>query len=168
MVNLFQNFPLTSKVLVYPGDKELDNSQKKIANDLLTDFFKEWNTHGKFLTAAFEIVYGRFIIVCVDDSYVFPSGCSVDSLVRKVKETGLGTGINFLSNGLVFYIYGQVVKSIDTADLKNSIAKGEITPKTKVFNQVENLENFKNNWLVEAENTWLKRYFKSENLIAGL
>jgi hypothetical protein len=94
---MFESFPPASPVWVYAADRFFTNDELAIVNDRMTEFLKTWNTHGKDLTADFEIVERTFIAVVANESLVKASGCSIDSLVHCIKAVGKELSIDFFN-----------------------------------------------------------------------
>ena len=92
---LFPEFPDHSRVWIYQADRQLDGTELAFVKDGLDAFIADWAAHGKGLQARGEVVYGRILILCVNESSVHASGCSIDSSVRFVKALGSELGVDF-------------------------------------------------------------------------
>src|SRR5687768_7701097 len=91
------------KIWIYLSDKELKgdllNSVLKAGNE----FVQNWKAHEMPLNATFEIQNDRFIVVSVDESTYNASGCSIDKLVRLIKQLETNHKIQLLNRLLVGY-----------------------------------------------------------------
>lgn len=81
----FEGFPDQSRVWIYTSDKSLDEVEAAI-NDDLTSFIKEWAAHGNQLFGSGKILHHRFVVLCVDESKIPASGCSIDTSVHFIKS----------------------------------------------------------------------------------
>lgn len=92
---LFPEFPDHSRVWIYQADRQLDGTELAFVKDEIGTFIADWAAHGKGLQALGEVVYGRILILCVNESSVNASGCSIDSSVRFVKAVGSQLKVDF-------------------------------------------------------------------------
>ena len=68
--------------------------------------------------------------------------------------------MNFLDRTKVAFVVNNEVFVEPFANLKSKVQNGEITKATMTFNNlVASVGEFEEKWLVEAGNSWLKRYF---------
>ena len=152
----FERFSPLAKIWIYQADQKLNQSQKDILIAQLKAFTDQWLVHGAPLEASFNIEHDQFVVLAANDS---ASGCSIDTSVRLMKEVGELTGVDFFNRNLVaFWIDGEV-KLVPITSLKSISGQGFWNEKTPVFNNaVTTLDEFKHRWLVEAGETWVKRY----------
>ena len=94
---MFESFPSSSPVWIYAADRFLKDDELAFVHGRMTEFLKAWNTHGKELTADFEIVERTFIVVAANEMLVKASGCSIDSLVHCIKTLGKELAIDFFN-----------------------------------------------------------------------
>ena len=107
----FSQFSPQSKIWVYTADREFSVKESAEINTKLQAFINEWAAHGSSLYGGAEIVENRFIVLCVDESKVSASGCSIDTSVGFIKSIGNQLNIDFF-NRLNFWIVkdGELVK----------------------------------------------------------
>lgn len=153
------NFPSTSRLWIYQADRPFDSTELDFINDKLNHFIGEWNNHGNNLTAGFEIKYKHFILLVVDESQMNASGCSIDSSVRIIKEIGSELNVDFFDR-LKVAKFEEDVTILKMNDINAGIQDGSFTKETKVFNNlIDTLSQLDSEWIVPAEQTWLKRSF---------
>ncbi len=155
-----ETLPATSKLWVYQSNKELTVQDQTQARELLDYFMQEWNSHGTKLIGTYNIFYNRFIVISVDESIAYASGCSIDKSVQLIKQIEGKLGIQLLNRSEVaFKISGEIV-IFPLTKIKEQVALGNITPKTITFNNsITTVKEFTENWEIEAGNSWLARYF---------
>lgn len=157
----FEELTKNARVWIYQGDKQLSDGKKTEVAQALRLFTEQWTAHGHPLKASFQILYDRFIILAVDEAFYGPSGCSIDDSVRRIKEISAKTGIDFFNRSKVLFLSGDTIAEISVSELKEKYSKGIWTPESITFNTLAATVEELDNWLVEAGNTWLKRYTAS-------
>ncbi len=95
--HIFETFPPKSPVWIFGADRLLNDDELFLIRQKLTQFIDGWNAHGTKLMADFEIVEHTFIVVVANESYFKASGCSIDSLVRFVKQLGKTISVDFFN-----------------------------------------------------------------------
>ncbi|MFY0653130.1 MAG: hypothetical protein JXQ96_13905 [Cyclobacteriaceae bacterium] len=156
----FEDMPSTARVWIYQADRSLSTGEAEQIKEQATTFLQEWAAHGSPLKSSFKIFHDKFLMITVDESFNMASGCSIDASVALVRTLEKELSIDFFDRTKVcFLLNGEVFQSPMT-DLKELITQGKIDEKSITFNNlVATLGEFKNNWKVAAEETWLKRYF---------
>jgi hypothetical protein len=162
MYTQFSALPATSRVWVYQANRTLNEKELNIIEDVLTNFISRWHSHGAELKASFKIAYQKFIILAVDTTTNLPSGCSIDSSVAVLKEIENTIKIDLFDRvNIPFLEEDNQIFTINLKDIAQAVSSGKVQPQTITFNNmVDNKEKFENEWLVTAESSWLKRYFK--------
>jgi len=92
---LNNNLPSTSRVWIYQSNRILTDADVNKANELIQGFLPQWKSHGKDLAASIETLHNLFIVVTADEGVEAPSGCSIDSSVKLVKEIGVALNVDF-------------------------------------------------------------------------
>lgn len=154
----FEQLPDTSRIWIYQANRTLSDNDKSVISDLLESFTDQWAAHGQPLKSSFRIFYDRFVILAVDDSFQGPSGCSIDDSVRVIKEIGAITGIDFFDRDKILFVSDGGIIEIALRELKEKYTTGIWTPTSITFNTLASTKKELAGWLVEAQNTWLKRY----------
>ncbi|EPR65952.1 hypothetical protein ADICYQ_5097 [Cyclobacterium qasimii M12-11B] len=112
------------------------------------------------MPSSFDLKYDQFIILSVDQSQMGASGCSIDSSVRVIREIEVKLNINLLDSGKVAYLEGENVKVAFLPEIKNHVVEGSLKSNSKMFNpSVNKIADLNDKWLIEAEKSWLKKYF---------
>ena len=63
----YLEYPDNAKVWIYQSSKYLDEDDISYLNVELDDFVSDWESHGSMLKATYEIVYGIFVVIVVDE-----------------------------------------------------------------------------------------------------
>ncbi len=106
------------------------------------------------------MAYNQFLILTADDSFNQVSGCSIDASVTFIKALESQLGVSLLNNDKVGFLIDDQVELLPFNSLMEQTKNRFIEPSTPVFdNTIQKLADFKDNWLVDSEDTWVKRYF---------
>lgn len=160
MTLTLDNMPDHARLWIYQADRPFSEAEESQISDITESFIGEWAAHGQKLKAAFTIEHHQFIVISVDESFNLASGCSIDASVNLIRKIQDQFNLNLLDrNKVAFWIDNEVVLH-PLHELQDAIATGKIGTQTEVFNNlVQNAADWKKNWLVPAEKTWLSRYF---------
>ena len=158
----FNKLPDDARVWVYQANRLLTDGDVSAINQALKPALGQWAAHGQALLASARVIENRFVVVGVDEGYNLPSGCSIDSSVRTLREFGESRSIDFFDRSVAIRATNGSVQTIDLSSVKAAVSSGVLTPKTIVFNTlVKSKAEFLTSWQLRAGNSWLKRYFKS-------
>lgn len=161
----FESMGGSSRAWIYQVDKKLTPSQKDILSNALYTFTESWQVHGQPLKTSFTIVYDQFVVLAADEDFNAASGCSIDGSVRVLKELGNELELDFFNRNLAAFKKDDAIVLIPLADLKKKNAEGVWNEQTLFFNNLApSVESLRNNWIVPAGNTWLKRYLPTEKV----
>jgi hypothetical protein len=146
------------KIWIYLSDKELKgdllNSVLKAGND----FVQNWKAHEMPLNATFEVVSDRFIVVSVDETIYNASGCSIDKLLRLIKQLEADHKIQLLNRLLVGYKTQNGVEVVPSSSIKEKLASKQLDENTLIYNVAVSDSKEYENWLQPLKETWLKKY----------
>ena len=158
----FNKLPDDARVWVYQASRPLSDGDVTAINQALQSALSQWAAHGQALLASAQVIENRFVVVGVDEGYNLPSGCSIDSSVRTLRQLGESLRIDFFDRSAAISMADGAVQTIDLPGIKSAVSDGVITPETIVFNTlVKTKAEFLTNWHLRAADSWLKRYFKS-------
>jgi hypothetical protein len=141
---------IISKIL----SKEELNSLTEAGNK----FVLGWTAHEQQLTASFEIIKEKIIVVKVNEEVTNASGCSIDKLTRFVKDSEKQFGIELLNRLLVAYKKEDTIEVVHVTKIKELLEQNLISENTTVYNTSVNNQNDLKNWEQELKNTWLNKY----------
>lgn len=157
----FGSLPQDARVWVFPASRPLSPSEEEDLFSRVDGFLDEWAAHGAPLRGGRDWREGRFLLIAVDEASVPPSGCSIDSMARVLKELGAEWGMSFLDHSPVWFRAGGEVKRVSRPEFKKLVEDGHVGLETPVFDnaivrlaQVENGE-----WEKEARVSWHRQAF---------
>jgi hypothetical protein len=152
-MNNFNN----QRVWVYQADRLLGEPDKLFINYKLQDFIQNWQAHGVQLTASYEIIENRFIVLKVENGFEEASGCSIDKSVAVIMEIGNKLTIDFFNRLQIAYKTKQGdINTFHVSELQNLLSSGQITAETIIYNNsVTNNEEYETTWQITIANSWL-------------
>lgn len=157
----FKDIADSSRVWVFQANRSFTQTELSLIENNLLEFTKSWTSHNHELETSYTLVDDKFIVLAVNEAVNDASGCSIDKSVNLIKQLEISLGMSLLEKSLVWIKNNESALMIKLADLKNAIANDVIKPQTIVYNTlVANKKEFDQVFVTEAENTWLKRYFK--------
>ena len=160
MLVAFKDLPESARVWIYQSDQILESGQIEYLDKQAASFCQQWAAHSTPLKSAYKILHNKFLILAVDEGANAASGCSIDSSVRFIKDVEQELGINFFNRTQVAFLIDDNVYTTDLHSIKAEITSGKIEPETLTFNlQAQNVADFNDNWLVPAQESWMKKYF---------
>jgi len=159
----FESLAPESRVWVFQANRPFTADELKLVENRIRQFTGEWAAHGNQLKTSFTLQFDQFIILAADENHETPSGCSIDSSVRVLKEIEQTLGVQLFDRNLVaFKPAGQVVL-VPRQELKQKFHDGILNEDTPAFNNLVSTKSaFEQSWLVPAGETWLKRYIPKE------
>lgn len=158
-MNIFRDFPDTSRVWIFGLQGELLPEEKVRLKTRLDSFVENWLSHKKEVRGACEIAYSRFILFAADSELTHVSGCSIDSIFKAVKEACAEQKLNLASTLDVFYRDSSgKIELTSLGKLKEAYKKGELSKENIVFqNAVQTLAEVRaGNWEVSLTNSNFK------------
>jgi hypothetical protein len=124
-------------------------------------FLEGWAAHGAPLTAGREWREGRFLIIAVYESTAPPTGCSVDSLARVLKDLGREWQMSFLDHSPVWFRSGGQLRTASRSEFQALADAREVDLETPVFdNAVVRMSQLRGGeWEKPAGVSWHRRAF---------
>ncbi|RJE71896.1 hypothetical protein [Reichenbachiella sp. MSK19-1] len=160
MIVPFDQLPDNARVWIYQADRILNTEDVQTITEESNRFLEGWAAHGAALKSSFKILHNKFLIVSVDESFNQASGCSIDASVGLVKTLEQKLKLSFFNRSQVCFIINDEVFESTITEIKSLIQKGKINRETLTFNNlVPTIKGLQEDWVVPAEDSWLKRYF---------
>ncbi len=154
----FSDLPDTARVWIYGAEQPLTQDQVRGLESHMAQFLSQWQSHERPVTPAWQLEHDRFVIIGADESAVGLSGCSIDSMVRNLKDFDNSTGLNFLgTGGQVFYRDAAgSIQCVDRPAFAHLATQGAIDDQTVVFNNViGTVGEFRSGrWEVPMRDSW--------------
>jgi hypothetical protein len=153
-----KDLPATSQLWIYQCDRKFTAGEALQIEQDLDNFVMNWESHGSPITGAYQLINEQFILIAADATNS-PSGCSIDSSVKIVREIEAKLGCSLLNKGLVAF-EGDGVELISLPDIPAAVNSGKIQPSTTIFNNsINTVGQYLDNWKIPASDSWMKRYF---------
>jgi hypothetical protein len=155
----FQKMPGQARIWVYQASRNLLAPELDQIKQILTQSCQNWEAHGEPLQASFEIKYNQVIIVAVNEAMNAASGCSIDASTRWFKSLGETLQVDFFSRDVAVVREDQV-ELLALGQLKSAVETGLLTPEDQIITPLlQSVEQYRNQWLSTADQSYLKRYF---------
>lgn len=157
----FSRLPDDARLWVFPAHRPLTPQEEEGLLARVDAFLQGWAAHGTPLLAGRDWRERRFLLIAVDESSAPPSGCSIDSLVRILKEEGEALGMSFLDHTPVWYRSGEEIQQTDREAFRERVETGLVTAETPVFDHtVTRLSQLRNgDWEKPASRSWHGKAF---------
>ena len=157
----FEELPPDARLWIFAAERPLSAEESNRVLDETDAFIDEWTAHGIPLNAGRELRYNQFLLVGVDERAAGVSGCSVDALVRRMRQLESVLGVELANNAPVLYREGNVIERVSRERFAELAAAGTVGPNTRVFDntltRVGDLVAGK--WEVKAADSWHARAF---------
>ena len=151
----FQNLSNNSRIWIYGSDKIISEDIQKIIGIKFKDFLNNWYHHGKPLTASYDFLHNRFLVIGLDESKNPTGGCSIDGLQKLILEIDNFYKFNFYERMNIFVKVDNKIVCIHSSNIGTF---NGISEETLFFNL--NISNKKDlsNWLIPIRDGWCKRF----------
>ncbi|HMJ69245.1 MAG TPA: hypothetical protein VK508_10130 [Cyclobacteriaceae bacterium] len=164
----FDTLPADSRIWIYQANRPLTASEKEVAVAALEGFCESWTAHQHALKTSFTIEHDQFIVLATDEDYHQPSGCSIDSSVRALKDLQDRIGLDFFDRSRVAFLVNGQVTTHSLPRLKAVFEAGELNPGTLTFdNLVPSRGDLAQRWKTPVEKTWLAKYLPDSTLVSN-
>ena len=159
----FASLAPASRIWIFQANRPFAREELKLVENRLHQFTEEWAAHGVPLKTSFTVKFDQFIILAADDTHESPSGCSIDSSVRVLKELENALGIQLFDRDKVAFNPGKEIVLVPLGELKQKFQEGILNEETLAFNNLVSTKGeFEKSWVVPAGQTWLKRYIPNQ------
>jgi len=157
----FEELPPDARLWIFAAARPLSADEGSRVLDEADAFINQWTAHGVPLTAGRELRYNQFLLVGVDERAAGVSGCSVDALVRRMRQLEETLGAALVDNGPVLYREGNVIERVTRERFAELAASGTVGPNTRVFDNTLTRvgDLLAGKWEVKAGDSWHARAF---------
>jgi len=130
----FERLPDDARLWVFGTERPLSEKEEQRLLGEVDAFLEGWAAHGLPLTCAREWRHGRFLLVAVDPASEPPSGCSIDAMVRRLKELEQELGLVLVDASPVWWRGGAgEVRRASRGEFRRLAEEGQVTPETVVW-----------------------------------
>ena len=153
--------PPDARLWVYQSNKPLSDAELKAIREEGEQFIAGWSAHGAALRASFEILYGRFVVIAVDEKQALASGCSIDKSVHFIKSLEQKFNLNFFDRMQVAYKKGNEILACPLNEFEKLADQKIVDENTIVFNNMVNSKAaFEKEWEIPLKQSWQSRVLK--------
>lgn len=161
----FEKMPENARIWVYQANRTIKKEESESIKSQLQVFIENWESHQRPLCASFQLLYDRFIVLAVDESHHPASGCSIDSSVQLMKDIESYFRLNLFDRTQLIFSINDHLQAFSLKSIKDLIHDNVILPDTIVYNNaVTTLKEFRENWAVKVQNSWLAKFLKSSTV----
>ncbi|MBS1750302.1 MAG: hypothetical protein JST63_10380 [Bacteroidetes bacterium] len=151
-----QHFVPESRVWIYQANRIFTLSEVLEVEKILENFIGEWHAHGAAVNGFGTVMFGRFIILMVDETTTNVSGCSIESSVNLIKEIEKQFNITLLDRQLLAFVVKNNIQLLPLSQIKYAAENGFITKNTLYFNNtVSTKQELEDSWIVPVSESWL-------------
>lgn len=155
----FETLDDSARIWIYQAGRKFTETEKSTISDALTAFTHSWVAHGNPLKTSFAILHDQFIVLAADENFNEASGCSIDSSVRVIRQLDQQFSLGLFDRTNIGFLKEEQVDMIPLNELPQALAEGRWKSNSMVFNNVLSTKGqLKAEWIVQADQTWLKRY----------
>ena len=90
--------PEEARLWIFSAERPLAAGEQSRLLAAVDDFIGQWKARDILLTAGRELRHGRFLFVAVDQRQAGPSGCSIDTLIRRMKVLKQEPGVELVKS----------------------------------------------------------------------
>jgi len=157
--DFIKSFNPDSKLWIFQSIEPLDKQEVIIISKSINQFLVSWKSHGKQIKSASFVIKSHFIFVLVDSNFCEASGCSIDSLFKKIKELGDCLNRDFLKRNFISFQEkkSQRIQFLTLSKFKDYI-KNNLNDFVIFDNSITLLSDLKN-WEINFLD-WESKYFK--------
>lgn len=152
----FDELPPEARLWIFAAERPLTDPERARVTREVDDFIDRWAAHDVPLTAARDVRYRQFIFVAVDERAAGASGCSVDALVRRMKDLQADLGVELVNHAPVLYREGAGIERVSRERFADLAENGAVSPGTVVFdNTLTRVEQVRaGRWELPAGESW--------------
>lgn len=149
---------MAEKVWIYVLSREMSAEEIGQLSFNCKNFVDSWTAHEQKLNAGFEIYKSRLLIFRVDESAYEASGCSIDKLLRFVKDQEKQFNLELLNRLLVVMDLNGAILITHSSKIKDMLAAGTINGDTLVYDTAVSSSEQLKEWKKPLKDTWLSKY----------
>ena len=144
-----------SRVWIFQSSRYIDTDLSDVLVKELGDFLSTWAAHGAQLFSGFELKFGRFLIIAVDENHASATGCSIDKLMRFVQKIESQHGLDLLNRMQVAYRQDSEIMVCDVNEFRSLLTANKVNSETIVFNNlVQDMASYRASWEVPVKESW--------------
>lgn len=144
----FSELPNDARLWVFAAARPLNAEQQETLLARVDEFLDGWLAHGRRVIGGRELRHDRFLLVAADERATGVSGCSIDSLFRRLQELERELGVSLLDSALVYYrAEDGSIQALPRGEFRERVKAGEVGDDTLVFdNTVRSVGEVREGW----------------------
>jgi hypothetical protein len=151
------NFHADSRVWIYQSDRAFNEIETTQINELLSEFTKNWTSHGAKVKGFSQVFFNQFIVLIADETASEVSGCSTDSSVRIIKNIEETYQVSLFNRQLLGFFVNEKIELIPLQEIQKSFESEVINTETLYFNNIVlHKKELEENWIIPLKNSWLR------------
>ena len=144
-----------ARAWVYAASRRLSVEEQKALEENLTAFCEGWTSHGVPVRSSWEIRENQFVVLMAEEG---PSGCSIDSSVRMLKQAGSALGIDFFDRRIPIQL-GSEIELVSLPDLPSFLKQQPDAGALMTVNTLaDKRKTLEEEWLIPVSKSWMGRY----------
>jgi hypothetical protein len=158
----FSELPDDARLWVFAAARPLTTEQRETLLAQVDEFLESWLAHGRKVVGGRELRHDRFLLVAADERATGVSGCSIDTLFRRLQGLERELGVPLLDSSLVYYRAGDgAIQALPRADFRQRVRAEEVGEDTLVFdNTVRSVgEVREGRWELPMRDSWHAKAF---------
>src|SRR5258705_56957 len=130
----FEQLPDRARLWAFAASRPLNPEESAGLLAATDEFLAGWTAHRVPLATARELRFNQFLFVAVDEEAAGASGCSIDALVRFMRQAEGQLDVRLTDNGLVWFrVEGGQVRCVPRAEFQRLVDDGTVGAETMVF-----------------------------------
>lgn len=129
-----RHLPYGARIWIYAADRDLNDLEEKRVAEILNGFCASWQSHGRRVESAADVLEGRFAVIAGRIADGELSGCGIDASVHVLDRASSELGLEWLPGLFVHYRddHGNV-RSVSRSYFRDLVGAGEVDLETPVF-----------------------------------
>ena len=163
----FEELPDRARLWTFAASRRLTDQEAVRLLAATEEFLVGWTAHRVPLATACQWRFSQFLFVAVDEAAAGASGCSIDGLVRFMREVERQLGVRFMDHGSVWFrASGGAIECASREGFERLVDEGAVGPDTVVFdNTIQTTGALRDGrWELPARRAWHGRAFFSNYL----
>ena len=152
----FDQISPDARLWIFAAERRLSKAESVAILEKVDVFIEQWAAHDVPLISASELRYEQFIFIAVYEGNTGASGCSIDALVRRMKELQAEFEVELVNHSPVLYRHGGGISRVSRERFTALVEAGEVAQETVVFdNTVTSVSAVRDGrWELPAVDSW--------------
>ncbi|MEP7108956.1 MAG: hypothetical protein ABI760_13270 [Ferruginibacter sp.] len=148
----------SSRVWIYQSSRLFLISEALEIEEILSQFVKDWKSHGAEVKGYANLFFGQFIVFMADETASGVSGCSTDSSVRIIKEIEQKFKVQLFDRQSLAFVVREKIQLLPLSQLNYAIKNDFINGETLYFNNtILTKRELLQNWIIPIKESWLAK-----------